>query len=65
MTENAFHQKVEADKELDHLLILLSAFLDVEAMSKMVHLQYLSGQPIHLLLLEQIHEELLLIDRLK
>lgn len=64
VAESAFHEKVEADKELDHFLIL-SAFLDVQAMSKMVHLKYLSRQPIHLLLLEQIHEELLLIDRLK
>ena len=50
VTEHSLDQKVKTNEELNYLLIF-SALLHVKAVSKVIHLQYLSRQPVHLLLL--------------
>lgn len=64
VTENSFNEEVEANEELNNLVVL-GSFLDIKAVSKVINFEDFSRQSIHLLLLEQIHEKLVLINRLK
>jgi len=60
MREHPFDQEVQADEKVDHLVVV---FLEVEPLSELVDLQNLSCQFVHLLLLQQVQQKLLLVDR--